>query len=217
MVQMLGWFSAEAACASRWKRASACGSLATSSGRNLRATKRWRRSVLGLVDDTHPAAAELLDDAVVRDGLADHSIGSRACWERMLVGSRGQVNQKLRTSEARAPARPWLLKSLQLRVLRLGFLQDGDVGVGVFPEGEEIFVGGERPDAGGIGIRALRGFRLQCLSASHAQMRQRSRPTVPHDAAVVDDLLKLVGGSTALSGRQGVPRREYRLDTSRRR
>jgi hypothetical protein len=29
--------------------------------------------------------------------------------------------------------------SLQLRVLRLGFLQDGDVGVGVFPEGEEIW------------------------------------------------------------------------------
>src|ERR1700676_814827 len=27
---------------------------------------------------------------------------------------------------------------LQLRVLRLGFLQDGNVGVGVFPEGEEI-------------------------------------------------------------------------------
>jgi hypothetical protein len=33
-------------------------------------------------------------------------------------------------------------------------LQDGDVGVGVFPEGEEIFVGGERPDASGIGIGA---------------------------------------------------------------
>jgi hypothetical protein len=29
------------------------------------------------------------------------------------------------------------------------------VGVGVFPEGEEGFVGGERPDVGGIGIRAL--------------------------------------------------------------
>jgi hypothetical protein len=28
------------------------------------------------------------------------------------------------------------LTLLQLRVLRLGFLQDGDVGVGVFPEGE---------------------------------------------------------------------------------
>jgi len=28
--------------------------------------------------------------------------------------------------------------SLQLPVLRLGMLQDGDVGVGVFPEGEEV-------------------------------------------------------------------------------
>jgi hypothetical protein len=34
---------------------------------------------------------------------------------------------------------------LQLRILRLGLLQDGDVGVGVFPEREEFFVGGERP------------------------------------------------------------------------
>ena len=33
-------------------------------------------------------------------------------------------------------------KSLELHVLRLGLLQDGDVGVGVFPELEEILVGG---------------------------------------------------------------------------
>jgi hypothetical protein len=33
---------------------------------------------------------------------------------------------------------------LQLRVLRFRFFQDGYVGVGVFPEGEEILVGGER-------------------------------------------------------------------------
>ena len=32
---------------------------------------------------------------------------------------------------------------LQLRVLRLGLFQDGNVGVGVFPEGEEILVCGE--------------------------------------------------------------------------
>ena len=31
---------------------------------------------------------------------------------------------------------------LQLRVVRLGFFQDGDVGVGVFPEGEEVLIGG---------------------------------------------------------------------------
>ena len=30
---------------------------------------------------------------------------------------------------------------VQLRVLRLGLLQDGDVGVGVFPECEEVLVG----------------------------------------------------------------------------
>src|ERR1017187_266235 len=29
---------------------------------------------------------------------------------------------------------------LQLRVLRLGFFQDGDVGVGVFPERQEILI-----------------------------------------------------------------------------
>jgi hypothetical protein len=36
--------------------------------------------------------------------------------------------------------RPRVPPSLQFRVLRLGLLQDGDVGVGVFPEREEIFV-----------------------------------------------------------------------------
>ena len=40
--------------------------------------------------------------------------------------------------------------SLQVRVLSFGFLQDGDVGAGVFPEREEIFVGGERPNAGSM-------------------------------------------------------------------
>jgi hypothetical protein len=41
---------------------------------------------------------------------------------------------------------------LQLRVLCLGFFQDRDVGIGVLPEREEISVGSECPDAGGIGI-----------------------------------------------------------------
>jgi len=43
--QMLGWLRAEAARASRRKR------------------------FFGLVHNAHPAATELLDDAVVRDGL----------------------------------------------------------------------------------------------------------------------------------------------------
>ena len=41
--------------------------------------------VLGLVDDTHPAAAELLDNAIVRDGLADH-------WADMLGSVQIKVN-----------------------------------------------------------------------------------------------------------------------------
>jgi hypothetical protein len=45
---------------------------------------------------------------------------------------------------------------LQLPVFRFGVLQDGDVGVGVFPEREEVFISGERPDAGGIGLLSIR-------------------------------------------------------------
>ncbi len=91
---------------------------------------------------------------------------------------------------------------MQLCVFGFGLLQDGDVGVGVFPEREEIFVGGKGSDASGIGIRALRGSRLQSIRPCHSQMRQRSCPAVLDDAAVVENLLKLGGGSVALSGCQ---------------
>jgi hypothetical protein len=56
------------------------------------------------------------------------------------------------------------------------------------------FVGGERPDAGGIGIRSLRSSHLQGVGASHSQSRQGPRPAVPDDPAVVENLLKLGGG-----------------------
>ena len=44
-------------------------------GQELEGDKAAELHVLGLVDHTHPAAAELLDDAVVRDGLADERVG----------------------------------------------------------------------------------------------------------------------------------------------
>jgi hypothetical protein len=50
---------------------------------------------------------------------------------------------------------------LQPGVFRFSLLEDRDVRVSVFPEGEKIFVGSERPDAGGVGIRSLRGSRLR--------------------------------------------------------
>jgi hypothetical protein len=40
-----------------------------------------------------------------------------------------------------------------LRILGLGLLQEGNVGIGVLPEGKEFFVRGERADVGAVGIR----------------------------------------------------------------
>jgi hypothetical protein len=44
---------------------------------------------------------------------------------------------------------------MEFGVLRFGFFQDWDVGVGGIPEGEEIFVGGESASVGLIGICSL--------------------------------------------------------------
>ena len=45
----------------------------------------------------------------------------------------------------------------------LAFHQKWGCRIGVFPEGEEVFVGGKRPDVGRIGIRSLQSSRLQSL------------------------------------------------------
>jgi len=52
-------------------------------------------------------------------------------------------------SECRNPRKQLWKGSLQLRVLRLGLLQDGDVGVGVLPERERIVVRGAHFDGAG--------------------------------------------------------------------
>jgi hypothetical protein len=76
MVQMLGWFRADAARASRRKRSSACGSFAT--GEEFKLNKAAEFDVLRLVNHAHPAATEFLDHAIVGNGLANHS---PACYE----------------------------------------------------------------------------------------------------------------------------------------
>src|ERR1700688_3796053 len=48
-------------------------------GKKLERDKAPENGVLSLVDDTHPAAAQLLDDAVMRDGLPDHWRESYVC------------------------------------------------------------------------------------------------------------------------------------------
>src|SRR5215469_2361127 len=85
------------------------------------------------------------------------------------------------------------MRLLQFRVLGLGLLQDGDVGVGVFPQCEEILIGGEGASVGGVGICALRSFCLHGVGTRQAQMCQCSRSAVPDDTVVVEQLLELGG------------------------
>ena len=57
--------------------------------------------VLGLIDHAHATASELLDDAVVRDGLADHSRECSGGWPGRSMSSEAA------TLASRTP--PWLL------------------------------------------------------------------------------------------------------------
>ena len=59
-------------------------------GAGTAAHEAMQQRVFGLVDNTHPATAELLNDAVVRDGLADHEQELRAA---MLGTLMEQVNR----------------------------------------------------------------------------------------------------------------------------
>ena len=51
-----------------------CGYVATSSMQEFQGDKPVQGYVLGLVDHTPAATTKLLDDAVVRDGLANHRV-----------------------------------------------------------------------------------------------------------------------------------------------
>src|SRR5437588_12145817 len=78
---------------------------------------------------------------------------------------------------------------LQLRVLRLGFFQDGDVGVGVFPKGEEVLVG----------RFCLRSVASHGVCTSKTEMGECSQREVDNDASVIEKLLELGGcGSTVM-------------------
>src|ERR1700730_9647261 len=79
-------------------------------------------------------------------------------------------------------------KSLQLGVLRLGLLQDGDVVVGVFPEGEEILIAGFR----------FGGVAGECIGPSETEMGKRAEREVQHQAAMVEEVLEFDGSCVAV-------------------
>ena len=55
---------------------SAWGSSASSSGRNLSATRRCKLGVLGLVDYSHPTLAQFLCHVIVRNGLPFQAVAT---------------------------------------------------------------------------------------------------------------------------------------------
>src|SRR5208337_4938568 len=85
------------------------------------------------------------------------------------------------------------LPSPQPGVLRFGLLQDGDVGIGVFPESEKILIRGAGFIAGDGVSRSI-----ECVSAGQAEAGQRAPWKVRHQTVVVDELLKFCCGRAAV-------------------
>ena len=82
-----------------------------------------------------PEREEIL---VLRAGFGGVPLhGVSPCQSEAGQRTPGEVHAAQEFLEARVGVRGLF----QLCVLRLGFLQDGDVGVSVFPEGEEVLIG----------------------------------------------------------------------------
>ena len=110
----------------------------------------------------------------------------------ILVLSRGTVGRlrgDFATSEAQWKKAPSFLapELLQLRVFVFGFSQDGDVRVGVFPEREEVVIGGFC-----FCHVALHGIR-----SGNLKMRERADGLIDDNSAMVEDSLKLSLGFRA--------------------
>jgi len=81
---------------------------------------------------------------------------------------------------------------LQLRVLRLGSDKNGGVGVCVFPERQEILIGG-------VGLDCV---ALQSIGAAHLEMRKCADGFVHHHSAMIENFLKLARRFAALTRSQ---------------
>src|SRR6201993_1284183 len=72
-------------------------------GKEFQGDEPTEREVFGFVDHTHAATAELLENAVVRDGLPDHACGGEVeeCYERQGWKSKGEKQSSHRQASAR--------------------------------------------------------------------------------------------------------------------
>ena len=95
-------------------------------------------------------------------------------------------------AEAKPESLPRVPPLLQLRVLCLGFLEEWDLGVGVFPEGEEILVGG----AGGGDVS------LEDASARQTEMGKGGSHCVARHCSVIENVLEFPSSVGAISDPQ---------------
>ena len=72
-------------------------------GKKLERDKPTERRVFGLVNYTHPAATELLDDAVVRNGLADHGDAAMLWPKPVAVNESREVSRISRRFSKKNP------------------------------------------------------------------------------------------------------------------
>src|SRR5215469_2674952 len=77
---------------------------------------------------------------------------------------------------------------LQFGVLGLGLLQDGDVGVGILPQGEEIIVGGT----------GFRSIALQRIGAGEPEMGERAQRAIHDSRAVINEFAEFGAGFVPL-------------------
>jgi hypothetical protein len=77
---------------------------------------------------------------------------------------------------------------LQLRILRLGLLQDGDVNVGILPEGEEILI--RR-----LGFDSVTGDGIR---TGELKAGERAQQKVLYDSGMIEELLELCGSRGAI-------------------
>ena len=81
----------------------------------------------------------------------------------------------------------------------LASLLDGDIGIGIFPQRQEVLVTCQGAGACDVRIGTGGVLRLQRIRSRHAESCERPSPAVPYDTAVVKNLLEFGGGFLALT------------------
>jgi hypothetical protein len=119
------------------------------------------------------------------------------CKDPFSVGDRVRRTLRGTLLEIRLPGTRQIscrdsIQSLQLCILHLRLLQDGDVRFSVFPEREEIL----------IGLLGFGGVALHRIGSADLEMRECADRVVEHNSAMAEDFLEFGGGFAALMGGQ---------------